>query len=556
MRKLFIVVLCCVAVLLTGYAGYRGYKVWKNKHLMSMGREFLAKSDERNAALSAQEVLRSDPKNVEATRIMAALAQEAHSPSALLWRSRVVELAPNSLPDRLALAETALSAKDFMTAANTLEGVDAAGKETAAYHNIAGLLAASTGHAEEAEKHFLEVARLEPQNPSPHLNLAVLRLHNTNAAELTEARTELKQLITTSTNSEFRCKALRELVLDAMGYGQADSGLALSRQLIREPGSTFADRMLYLEVLLELRNKDFKSTLASYQSEASTNQAKIYELATWEKAKISPQKTLTWLRSLPANIQTNQPTTLIIADCYAAGKDWRGLRGWLDKQHWAEMDFLRHALLSRALRGEELTSSSKTEWDQALKLANAQKQDLVILLRLCGEWSWLPEGEDLLWTIVNRYPQDKWAKRALARTFVEEGQTRSLMELFNQELKRNPSDLSAMNNLATVALLLNAKEYKPNDLALQVYQKAPTNASFAATYAFSLYLQGKSADALKIMQQVNPKDLNAPAIAGYYGLILKATGNGAKAKAYLDWTAKTRLLPEEQKLFAQARTGI
>jgi predicted Zn-dependent protease len=123
-------------------------------------------------------------------------------------------------------------------------------------------------------------------------------------------------------------------------------------------------------------------------------------------------------------------------------------------------------------------------------------------------------------------------------------------------LQRSPTDLAAKNNLATIALLLDAKELKPYDLARDVYQQAPTNASFASTYAFSLYQQKKYADALKVMQQLKPQDLEIPAIAGYYGLILKATGNGAKAKVYLDWTSKARLLPEERKLFAQAKSGI
>ena len=43
MRKLFIIMVACVAVLLAGYAGYRGYKVWKNKHLMSLGHQFLGR---------------------------------------------------------------------------------------------------------------------------------------------------------------------------------------------------------------------------------------------------------------------------------------------------------------------------------------------------------------------------------------------------------------------------------------------------------------------------------------------------------------------------------
>ena len=130
------------------------------------------------------------------------------------------------------------------------------------------------------------------------------------------------------------------------------------------------------------------------------------------------------------------------------------------------------------------------------------------------------------------------------------------MQLFSQELQRTPSDLAAKNNLAMIALLLDAKELKPYDLAREVYQQAPTNASFASTYAFSLYMQKKYAEALKVMQQLKPQDLEIPAIAGYYGLILKATGNGAKAKGYLDWTSKARLLPEERKLFAQAKSGI
>jgi Flp pilus assembly protein TadD len=556
MRKMFIAVLCCVAVLLSGYAGYRGYRVWKVKHLMSVGREFLQRSDFRNAALSAQEVLRSDPRNLDATRVMFQLAEASHSSGALVWASKVVELAPNSAQDRLALVRTALTLHDYATASNALEEVAPADRDTAAYHNIAGMVAASTGQPDQAEKHFLEVSRLDPQDPYPRLSLAVLRMHRTNTVELEEGRATLQRLASDPTNSDLRCKALRELTLDAMGHGHADQGLALSKKLIQETNSAFSDRILRLEVLLETRNTNFRPTLASYQREAATNQGGIYELAKWEMAKTSPGEALTWLRSLPIATQTNQPATLLAAECYVDLKDWNGLSTWLEKQHWAELEFLRYAYMSRALRGQELTTTSKTEWEKALKSANAQKQSLIMLLRLDAQWSWVNEGEDLLWTIVNRYPEEKWARRALTRSLLDSGQTRSLLQLFSQELKRSPSDLAAMNNLAMVALLLDANEVKPHELAQEVYQKVPTNAAFAATYAFSLYLEKKNDEALKVMQQLKPQDLEIPSVAGYYGLILKATGSGEKAKVYLNWTSKTRLLPEEQKLFAQARAGI
>ena len=105
------------------------------------------------------------------------------------------------------------------------------------------------------------------------------------------------------------------------------------------------------------------------------------------------------------------------------------------------------------------------------------------------------------------------------------------------------------------ALLLDAQELKPHDLAREVYGKAPTNSNYASTYAFSLHLQEKDAEALKVIERLNQRELEAPSIAGYYGLILKAIGNGAKAKACLETAFKARLLPEERKLFEKAKAG-
>jgi len=290
MRKMFIIVLCCAAVLLGGYASYRGYKVYKNKHLMSLAHEFLAKSDARNAVLAVQEVLHSNPNNLDAVKVMAQLADASRSPAALMWRSRVVELDPHSFQDKLALAQTALTLRDYQTATNTLQAVDAANKETAPYHNMAGTVDAAINKFAEAETHFLEASRLEPQNPAPQLNLAVVRLHGTNTLDLEEARIALQRLASNPTNSSLRCKALRELTLDAMGHKHEDMALLFSQQLAQETNSAFTDRILRLEVLKETHNTDFKSALSNYEREAATNQSKISELATWEITKTSPRR--------------------------------------------------------------------------------------------------------------------------------------------------------------------------------------------------------------------------------------------------------------------------
>jgi hypothetical protein len=177
---------------------------------------------------------------------------------------------------------------------------------------------------------------------------------------------------------------------------------------------------------------------------------------------------------------------------------------------------------------------------------------LISLFRLAAEWQWRSEAEELLWILVNRYPEERWAAPVLTQTLMNGGRTRPLMQLFSLLSRRMPTDLEMKNNLAFTALLLEANELNPHDLAKEVHAKMPQNPSFTSTYAYSLYVQKKYAEALKVMQQLALQDLANPSIAGYYGLILKATGNAEKAKAYLNLTTKTKLLPEEQALFQQA----
>ncbi len=176
MRKLIIYFSCFVAILLAGYVGYRSYRVWKQKHGLEMARSFLAKSDGRSAALSVQQVLRVNPSNLEANRLMARMNDALGSQAALIWWSRVVALNPKSTDDRLSLAQTALVYRFYTAANNALDGVDAAGKQTAAYQNLAGAVAAATNDFAGAELHFLEAARLDPTNEAPQLNLDVVLL--------------------------------------------------------------------------------------------------------------------------------------------------------------------------------------------------------------------------------------------------------------------------------------------------------------------------------------------------------------------------------------------
>jgi hypothetical protein len=208
---------------------------------------------------------------------------------------------------------------------------------------------------------------------------------------------------------------MRELVIDAMRNNQPDVAMPLSERLAQDPNSLFSDRLLRLEVLAYTANSDFDLTLQEYQAEAAANAATVYDLANWQLSKLGAPRALTWLRTLPMNIQTNQPVALLEAECFDVETDSHGLQVWLQKQNWAELEFLRRAFVSRALRKQELNDSAKAEWQEAVKAAGSQKVALTMLLKLAAQWKMENEGEDILWIFVNRFPTERWAFDALGK---------------------------------------------------------------------------------------------------------------------------------------------
>ncbi len=458
MRKIIFILVCSTAVLLSGYAGYRGYKVWKQSHMMTLAQEYISKSDLKNAMLCLAQVLQSNPRHLEASRMMAAYCESTHSPNALLWRSRVLELNPRSIADRLALVGAAMSANDMETAANALAGVDPAGRTTPEFHRMAGVLATATGNMKDAEFHFAEMSRLRPQDPIPQLNLAVLHLASTNRNTVAEARAILNVLSLNSTNSALRCQALRELVSEASRNQNFDSALALSAQLIEETNSLFSDRLTQLAAFKAAKRPEFDSALAACQREAVASPGKTCELASWQMAKMSPADALAWMKTLSPSVQTNQPVALLIAECRESMGDWPGLESTLAKQRWGDLECIRLALRSRSLRGLEMDSAARLEWTQALKAANGQKQPLITLLRLAIQWHWVSDSEEILCTLVERFPGEDWASRALMQSYLQSGQTRSLLTLCGKLLAKSPSNVLLKNNLAMIGLLLDARE--------------------------------------------------------------------------------------------------
>jgi predicted Zn-dependent protease len=552
MRKIIIILVSCTILLLLGYCGYRAYGLWKQGHWMTLARQYAEKKDPQNELLCLRQALQANPRNIEACRMIADLALAAGSPAALTWRAKVVELDPGSLNDRLALAQAAMLASDYNTASNALAGVSPADKKTADYLDVAGELAEAGNNPAEAEADFAEASRLDPSSPVSQYSLAFIELHGTNTLDMEEARVNLKRISMNCTNTFIRSQAQRSLVYDALRFKDYNSALTISKDLVQQPNAGFADRVVRLEVLRLAKSDEYNAALAACQQEASTNNVRLTQMTYWMTERNMPAQTIAWLQSLPASVRTNPPAAVFIVQCQLRQQQWSAVQTTASKQDWGNMDFMRHAYIAYAMRQQGINEPSRAEWALAVRDAGSRIDKLTTLVGTAAQWNWEDETQQLLWNIVNNFPQVQWAQEALEGILYRHGSTRPLMQLFSLQVNRNPSDLSAKNNLAIAAMLLRAQELNPYGLAQEVYQQDPTNSYYKCTYAFALHLQGKNADALKIMQQIPPQALENSATAGYYGVVLKAAGDKAHAGVYLERSVKGQLLPEERALFGQA----
>jgi len=544
-----------LAVLLAGAAtwhwGWPTYQRAKQHRHLAEAQTYFDNGDYRNALMSARLVLMLDSNNVPACRIMAGLAETSRSPATLDWRQRIVELDP-SVENKLALAAAGLQFQNppFPITTQLLDDLTPAATNRAAYHAVATMLALRLNHPAEAERHMADAAQLEPTNQSFQLNLAVLRLNSANPAVVTAARGVLEQFCA---DTNFGPAALRSLVAERLLHQDLPAALGYSRQLLASPQAGLGDRLQHLSLLKDLASPDLAAQLKRVQADVATNALLAAQTAAWMQANGFRDDAGAWLTALPTGIQSQPAVQLALVDYYTGTTNWRGLCQLTAKGDWGEMNFLRLAFLSHAWDelGESLVAES--QWKSAVNEAGDRLGALNALLELAGRWGKSAAQEQLLLRITQRYPEAAWAQQGLERLYLAAGKTAKLYELYAAQFARLPQNLALKNNLAATALLLHTNLMQACQWAAEIYGQRPAEPVIVSTYAFALHEQSRDAEGLAALQKLSPAQLEQPSVALYYGVLLAATDDKAKARPFLALAEKGgQLLPEEKRLLTEA----
>jgi predicted Zn-dependent protease len=539
---------CVLALMLAG-AGYRVYGGWRKGHLSQQAQDFFVRKDYSSAALVARHVLQLDPKNVAACRIMAEIAELAGKQEALSWREQVVANEPSVVANRVALASTALRFRQIELARKNLDAIPTAGRANIQYHQIAGALALAEKNRTVAEKEFAAAAELEPGNAQLALNVATIRLTASDSATREKARAELQQF---AEKPALRLEALRSLASDALA-NKSPAAAKWAGALRATEGATFADVLLHLEATQDTDAAG--SVMRETQTLACQSAGTAASLITWMNRHALAQPALEWALSLPKQILNAPPVPLAVAEAYSFLQDWTGLKGWVDGKNWDEDECLRLAVMSHALHritpGDRASMESQTAWAAALKATGNRPQRLAVIAQLAEGWGYSEEAADAWWLIANGNENAKQALSALQRLYKAKQNSHGLLRVAKRALELNPSDLIAANNCANLGLLLTG-DSAARRLATKLHAENPTDPAVSSTYAFALFTEGRTREALTQMETLKEPQLRHPVIAAYYFVMLVENGKMEQAHSFLSAANKAQLLPEELQLLTAA----
>jgi Flp pilus assembly protein TadD len=544
-----------VVLVLAAVAGYKygrpHYRRYVEQQYARQAEQYILKGDFARAYLRARQVLDINPNNPAACRVNAELADWANSPFAIYWRQRTVLLEPTPT-NRLALASTALKAEAFpySTAAKALDEIEPPFRRTANYHLVAGALAIKLNNLSEAEQHYAEALKLQPDSPVTRMSLAVVQLQSKDPKVIADSRITLELL---NTDGKLGILPLRSLVAESVAGRDFARAERLSRQVLTNAQASFSDRMLHLSILHAGGQTNFQSFLKETQQKALQHPVYIGELASWLNDFGFASEAITWLHELPRQVASQGLIPLALADSYVALRKWKELETYLEAEHWIGLDHVRIALLTLAYRNQLGNQRSAFAWDRAIGLASEDPGALNMLAQLALNWGWMPEAEQVLWRAAAKFPKQPWPLTSLQNFYIVRRDTAGLRRVYQTSMQRDPKDKQARNNFTMLSLLSRKEVPTAHKYAAELYAGERGNPVFASTYAFSLHLQGKTKEGLEVLRALKPEDLRNPAVGVYYGVLLSAAGEVQASKGYLDMSGKAFLLPEELALVASAR---
>jgi Flp pilus assembly protein TadD len=527
------------------------FSSWQQRRLMTAAEAFFKRGELRSAMISCDQLIQQNPRYTGAYRLLIAICEQANSPQAITWASKLAELSANDPEALVRLAALALKFGETELAQETLDRLPAAVKETATVLSLQAAIDLGNGQLSVAESLFHRATQLEPSNFSHRLNLLKVRLQFRDSKKAETARQELEQL---ANDSSTRAEALRAQLQDARAHGVEQRALAIARQLASAPDAQLSDKLLLFEELRLSAKQEFPFALSELRQtiQSSENPGQIYQMMAWQNSHSLYQESLDWTEQLPISLRDRWPIPLAGIEARMGLRQWVNVRAKIATADWGWMNYLRLAIYARAER--ELGSGQFQErWESALVATAGEWNAMLELANLAEQWGWKQQAVQAFWIVARQSQGQRVALKRLYRIYSDDRNSRELYKISKRILEIDPKDVVAANNVASLGLLLDEHPDEDLRLAQELYAKAPSVPTFGATYAFALLKVHQPEKALEVFGKFDAQQRADSSVGLYYGLVLAANGRGEIAKPYLETAlSNDGLFPEEESLAREA----
>ena len=543
-------------VLLVGLAIFYGPKLydrWSVHRLMKEARTKLQAGQLRESIEPLIKIIRINPKNVLANRMIADTVEKLGSPEALQFRERALELEPDSVEDAYKLTTAALF---FENPAKAERGIQLLQKNKLTPPRLLPPMLARfallKGDNREAEKQFSEALRSDPRNPDLLLGLAGLQIESDDA----QIRDNSRQILTAAkANPQFRIVALRGLLKDAIAQKDSFTTYSLADDLVNEKKATFQDRLLRLTLLHQTKDLFFSSYLDTLQKEAMRSYKTMDQMVLWITQERALDECRTWINAIPPKYITKPPLAKSVAEVFLQMENWQPLIELTLGENWEDLDYLRLAYLSIAHAGTGRRELSNETWNTSLQQAQGNLKEINVLLGMAEAQGWQQARINLLWQIAEISPTPADSLQILRQYHLQHGQTASAYRACQRLLELGISDDTLTADWLRLSLLLNQNLEKAFPMALQNYREKPDSPEMTTQLALAYIRQKRPAEAYFLLRRLPIHQLEQPYFATYYGIVCSALGL-FEAGRYLNLGIGISLFPEEALLVREARQKI
>jgi hypothetical protein len=536
----------------------RRYEQHRAHQAIERARGYIAQGDLPNAMISVRIAAQSDLFNLAACRLGADILELSNSREAVTAREQILQVAPDSVSDRLACVRTAVRFGELRTAEHAFAGLSTTEQATTEGLRTVALLRSAQHRSTEAQAALATLVARDGNDAAARADLAALDLRSNDPMLRIQARAQLRAL---AAKAEPRAhEAIRELLRDAMARKNAAEAKQYAEQLVRSPQATFDDSIRLLNVHRAWPGLGSWRVSTEIQSRAARDPATATQFATWLQLIGAPADAAAWIEALPPTIREDQSVRAALASALAASNQWQLFARELALGAWGPIDqqTVQWAMAARTLRLQQRTEAATATWNRVVT-ANALKRDpLLVLVRLAGLWSWGKEYTLTLRALAEAAPEDVWPLQRLTLYYYQNKDTMGLRDTWALWVKLHPNDDRARADWVLASLLCSPDAPAPAVAAdaRKLYERDPHDPFAVTAYAVVRWRQDDVRGALKIFEQLSAEERTRNGRGLYYGAMLADAGNTPKAAEFLALAVEPRLLPEEARWLKQARLAI